>query len=225
MGPPKLCNKALSVAVLLCLALASCGKRKRAAVATPPSAPAAPTERPAATAVKVPSAGIEWQLLYTEAKRLHKSGERHKAAKLALDALALIDAKIAPPHPDLADNFALAGVTQRALGHHERSKRQLELAKAMREALTEQAKLGPDHPDVAIDLNNLALLYKSQGHYSKAEPLYKRALAIYEKKLGPDHPKVATSLNNLAALYRATKRPRLAEPLESRAKRIGAMKR
>ncbi len=36
-----------------------------------------------------------------------------------------------------------------------------------------------------------------------AEPLYKRALAIWEKALGPEHPHVAASLNNLAELYRA----------------------
>ena len=54
---------------------------------------------------------------------------------------------------------------------------------------------------MATSLNNLAGLYDSLGDYAKAEPLYKRALAIWEKALGPDHPDVATSLNNLAALY------------------------
>jgi tetratricopeptide (TPR) repeat protein len=37
-------------------------------------------------------------------------------------------------------------------------------------------------------LNNLAMLYSRQGQYAKAEPLYQRALAIWEKALGPDHP-------------------------------------
>jgi tetratricopeptide (TPR) repeat protein len=37
-------------------------------------------------------------------------------------------------------------------------------------------------------LNNLANLYEDQGRYQDAEPLYTRALAIFEKKLGPDHP-------------------------------------
>jgi hypothetical protein len=31
-------------------------------------------------------------------------------------------------------------------------------------------------------------LYRAQGRYADAEPLYKRALAIFEKALGPDHP-------------------------------------
>jgi tetratricopeptide (TPR) repeat protein len=59
------------------------------------------------------------------------------------------------------------------------------------------------HPDVAQSLNNLALLYQDQGAYAKAEPLYVRALDIWEKVLGPMHPDLATVLNNLALLYRA----------------------
>ncbi len=36
-----------------------------------------------------------------------------------------------------------------------------------------------------------ALLYRAQGHYAEAEPLYRRALAIWEKALGPEDPDVA----------------------------------
>jgi CHAT domain-containing protein/Tfp pilus assembly protein PilF len=77
--------------------------------------------------------------------------------------------------------------------------------------------LGPSHPSVATSLNNLAALYGAQSRYADAEPLYKRALAIYEKALGPDHPNLATSLNNLAELYRAQGRYADAEPLYKRA--------
>jgi tetratricopeptide (TPR) repeat protein len=78
---------------------------------------------------------------------------------------------------------------------------------------------------VATSLNNLAALYDTQGDYAKAEPLYKRSLAIREKALGPDHPNVATSLENMAVLYRATKRDKEAQELEKRAERIRAIKR
>jgi Tetratricopeptide repeat len=44
---------------------------------------------------------------------------------------------------------------------------------------------------MATSLNNLAWLYYARP---KAEPLYRRALAICEKALGPEHPNVATSL-------------------------------
>ncbi len=60
---------------------------------------------------------------------------------------------------------------------------------------------------------------------AQAEPLYKRALAIYEEALGPNHPDVATSLENLAALYRASNRGEEAETLEKRAARIRAIQR
>ena len=39
-----------------------------------------------------------------------------------------------------------------------------------------------------------------RGRYTDAEPLYQRALAIWEKALDLEHPNVATSLYNLAAL-------------------------
>ncbi len=80
--------------------------------------------------------------------------------------------------------------------------------------------LGPDHPDVATTLRNLAALYKAQGKYAEAEPLYKRALAIWEKAMGPDHPQVALVLENMAELYKETGRLDEAKRLEERAKAI-----
>jgi tetratricopeptide (TPR) repeat protein len=53
--------------------------------------------------------------------------------------------------------------------------------------------------------------------YEKAEPLYRRALAILEKVLGPEHPDVVKALNNLALVYRAQGRYEEAEPLFQRA--------
>ncbi len=63
----------------------------------------------------------------------------------------------------------------------------------------------------------MALIYDAQGRYGEAEPLYKRALAIWEKALGPEHPDVAKSLANYAALLRETDRDVAAEMLEARA--------
>ena len=50
---------------------------------------------------------------------------------------------------------------------------------------------------MADTLNNLALLYDAQGQYEKAEPLYRRSLAMSEQALGPKNLDVAQSLNNL----------------------------
>jgi tetratricopeptide (TPR) repeat protein len=75
---------------------------------------------------------------------------------------------------------------------------------------------------VATSLNNLAGLYDTQGQYGKAEPLYQRALAIFEKALGPEHPNVVTVLENYALCLRAIHRSQEADLLESRAKMIRA---
>ncbi len=66
------------------------------------------------------------------------------------------------------------------------------------------------------------MLYDAQGRYGDAEPLLKRALAIWEKALGPEHPNVATSLENYAKLLRKTERDAEAEELEARGKAIRA---
>ena len=82
--------------------------------------------------------------------------------------------------------------------------------------------LGPVHPNVATSLNNLAALYQTQGNYAQAEPLYKRALAIWEKALGPVHPNVATILEGYSDLLRKLDRGVQAEKMEARAKAIRA---
>jgi tetratricopeptide (TPR) repeat protein len=66
-------------------------------------------------------------------------------------------------------------------------------------------------------LNNLALLYFTRGQYAKAEPLYQRALSIWEKALGREHPDVANSLHNLALLYKTQGQYAKAERLYERA--------
>jgi tetratricopeptide (TPR) repeat protein len=59
----------------------------------------------------------------------------------------------------------------------------------------------------------------------EAEPLYQRALAIWEKALGPDHPDVATALENYAVLLRKMGGVAKAGRMESRAAAIRAKPR
>src|SRR5271165_960616 len=66
-------------------------------------------------------------------------------------------------------------------------------------------------------MNQLGLLLKTKARHAEAEPLYRRALAIFEKSFGRDHPDVAGGLNNLALLLTATNRHAEAEPLYRRA--------
>ncbi len=66
-------------------------------------------------------------------------------------------------------------------------------------------------------LSNAGGYLYERGRYSEAEPLYVRALAIYEQQLGPLHPGTATGLNNLASLYESQGKYSEAEPLYVRA--------
>ncbi|MDP8189986.1 tetratricopeptide repeat protein, partial [Pasteurella skyensis] len=70
--------------------------------------------------------------------------------------------------------------------------------------------------DYANAQGGLAGVFYEQGKYDKAEPFYKRSLAITEKALGENHPDVATTLNNLANLYRTQGEYAKAEPLYKR---------
>ena len=82
--------------------------------------------------------------------------------------------------------------------------------------------LSPAHPRIATTLKYLAGLYQAQGKYAEAEPLYQRALAIYEQALRPDHPFTVTTLKNYASLLRKMQRTREAATLEQRARVIQA---
>jgi tetratricopeptide (TPR) repeat protein len=104
-----------------------------------------------------------------------------------------------------------AGVAAYQRGDYEEAVGQTEAA------LKEAEDLGEQDPLLATTLNNLAALYESLGRHGKAEPLYKRSLAIAEKALGPEHPDLAAILNNLAGLYQAQGRIEQAEPLFKRA--------
>jgi len=87
----------------------------------------------------------------------------------------------------------------------------------LEQALAIRAQIGTESLDIAQSLNNLAHLYQTQGKHEQVEPLYQRALSIYEQELGADHSWAATSLNNLAALYRDQGKYEQAEPLYQRA--------
>jgi Tetratricopeptide repeat len=56
-----------------------------------------------------------------------------------------------------------------------------------------------------MTLNNLSVFYKTQGRFAEAEPLFKRALAIFENAFGPKHAKVAVCRENYSDLLREMK--------------------
>jgi phosphatidylserine/phosphatidylglycerophosphate/cardiolipin synthase-like enzyme len=75
---------------------------------------------------------------------------------------------------------------------------------------------------MAAQKKNVEVGVNRHGQYAKAEPLYKRALAIREKTLGPEHPDVATCLESYALCLRAMDRPEEAASLETRVRAIRA---
>ncbi len=80
-----------------------------------------------------------------------------------------------------------------------------------------EAALGPDDRWVGTLADRLAVLYAEEGHAADAEPLFKRAIAIYEKNLGPYHPTFAAALYKLAIDYEIQWRFDEAEALLRRA--------
>jgi tetratricopeptide (TPR) repeat protein len=79
---------------------------------------------------------------------------------------------------------------------------------------------GPEHPHSAIGLNDLAMLCESVGDYTRAEELYQRCVAMWER-IGPEQPDAAAAFNNLGVLYQARGEYGKAEPLLKRALAIG----
>lgn len=56
-------------------------------------------------------------------------------------------------------------------------------------------------PQVAVSLSNLAILHNQRGEFAQAQPLYERALAIFEMNFGPFNANVAHTLTDLAVLH------------------------
>src|ERR1044071_5812189 len=69
-------------------------------------------------------------------------------------------------------------------------------------------------------MNQVSSYLQDRAEYVQAEPLLRRALAIFEKALGSEHPYTATSLNNLALLFNTQGKHQEAEPLLRRALEI-----
>ncbi|HET8845321.1 MAG TPA: FxSxx-COOH system tetratricopeptide repeat protein, partial [Ktedonobacteraceae bacterium] len=70
--------------------------------------------------------------------------------------------------------------------------------------LTVAASTGPqtNNVELASLLTRTADYLCQRAQYEQSEPLYQRALSIYEQELGSSHPQVALPLYGLAGLYR-----------------------
>jgi tetratricopeptide (TPR) repeat protein len=73
------------------------------------------------------------------------------------------------------------------------------------EAIREK-QFGPDRPPVAQSLSDIAMCYALQGQYDRAEPLYKRVIAILEHNNFHEKQEMAVALENYSLVLRKTGR-------------------
>ncbi|CAM9400423.1 unnamed protein product [Ectocarpus sp. 8 AP-2014] len=131
--------------------------------------------------------------LNNRAGLLESQGKYTEAEQLYERCMAIEEEVLGPEHPSLAATLNnLAELKQGKLA---------EAQQFCERCMEKEKNLDPEHPSLAAALNNLAAVKKVRPDIcEQADPLNKRALAIWEKSLGSEHPQVATGLNNRAAL-------------------------
>lgn len=72
---------------------------------------------------------------------------------------------------------------------------------ALAESLAIREDLPSDDLGTAATLNSLANASFNLREFADAEPLYRRALALYRSVLEPDHPEIGSVHNNLCGMY------------------------
>ena len=89
--------------------------------------------------------------------------------------------------------------------------------RALRDLALSSKHKGPGHRDVGLALTRLAHVYQNGGRFYEAEPLYKRAVGIFENAVPANDQDMGRGYANLAYLYREQGRFADAEPLFRRA--------
>lgn len=87
-----------------------------------------------------------------------------------------------------------------------------------------RAQLGEDDRQTLCDAVAYAGVLDGLERYDESEPIYRRALGIFERTLGPHHYEVAASLHNLAAVLSARGGPDELEEAERMYRRALAIK-
>ncbi len=76
----------------------------------------------------------------------------------------------------------------------------------LRTTVAKAEAAGPDSPELAGALENLAAFHDGLDERDKAEPLYRRAVAVFERALGDRHPRLVTALNFFGSFYEDAER-------------------
>jgi tetratricopeptide (TPR) repeat protein len=134
-----------------------------------------------------------------------KEGRLASAEPLLLDAIEVQRTALPPSHLDRI-------VSESGLGYLYMIERRYDKAEAILQQVSEDARrLGESHPTLAFTLVNLANLYRAEGKSARSEPLFRRAMAIYEASLGPDSLKVAEARLNIGIDSIASRKFAIAE--------------
>ncbi len=166
-------------------------------------------------------------------------GRYTEAVPLLQQALTIREQQLEPEHSDVAQSL-----NNLALLYFEHGRYIEAESLYLRALVTRGQQLELECPDTPQSLNGLALrycdananaaqadqfahsllglaeLYVEQSRYTQAEPLLRRALAVWEQHLGPQHPHTAFALHDLARVYSAQGRCTEAELLFRRALEI-----
>lgn len=128
-----------------------------------------------------------------------QQGNHESAESLNIRGLAILESSLGADHADIAtalNNLAEGYATQGKL---------VDARRLHWRALSIREKaLGPEHPSVAESYGNLAILYelavlhKLEGDYTKADQLYQRALAVWERSAAANHLNVLRTLASYA---------------------------
>jgi serine/threonine-protein kinase len=120
-------------------------------------------------------------------------GDVEPAREQYLAARAIIEARLGPAHPYVADSLANEALLEDQAGRYEVG---LELHLRALE-LREQA-YGPDHPQVGYSCANLSTTYERLGRIEPSLAMARRAQRIFTVAHGERHPHVGAIMGNLA---------------------------
>ena len=130
-----------------------------------------------------------------------ETGNYDLAEQLYLAALAQLENKLGPEHPDLGQPLLNLAVTYRKLHRPEEA---WEAANRAKRLMNESRR--PDDPRMIRLLGTMGDLAADSGSEEAALVSYGKALDLAERVLGDSHPEVATLLNNIAIVLRRNER-------------------
>jgi tetratricopeptide (TPR) repeat protein len=156
----------------------------------------------------------------------HQQGKYAEAEPLLQRALHIREQRLESDDEGVATALAALGDLYYQQGKYAEAEPLLQRALHIREQRVQQAQQAQlrssdlpvaERPVVtdllAIPLMRLGNLYQQQGKYAEAEPLYQRALSIWEQQWGPENLNVAWPLTSLGDLNYQQGKYAEAEPL------------